>query len=382
MEQQDVDGQNRTYYRTWGRANDRAYASDGTRFVWCEGKIAAVLDSERMKVVVRLNAPDGKTLNRCCFSPDGRFVACAADETIFVWDITISGAPLVRQLVGHSGPVTFIAFSSSLISGSEDRSIKFWQSSDLLSSRRITDPSRPHGSKSILSANLFANDGTVVTTDENGAVDTWDLMTGRLKGSSPTPAPGLRDTYLRGDSLIIVWSLDWVYHVWDVYNNQLLRTLPTPPPFVDVKDLKISGDGSKIFLCGHGYIKAISMDTGELVGVVSFSEGEEGNFFVHCSKVGFSNLRSRGWDFGGPEMSYYGEFPDRLRLDLADWSAGSRCVEDTVTKKLVFRLSDRYIKSDMEMVWDGRYLLVWSSSGWLSISTVYPLDRVCRACVQ
>ena len=320
-----------------------------------------VRDSESGVVVVELDAPDGNQLSRCCISPDGRLVAATADTIIYVWDITIPGSRLVGQ-VEHSDSITFIAFPSSLVSGSYDQSLKFWQSSGFLAGSLTTDHiAGPHGSTTIESVNLFAEDGIIVTSDSSGVVKTWDLATGTHKSSFSTPAEGKRATRLAGDTLIIVGWTGGECHTWDVYKGHLLRTFLSS--LSDLWSLKISGDGSKIFGFDGNHIQAVSMQTGEDAGSSSrFGSTEGYSFFVRGSMVGIDNRHNRGWDFGGSEVSEFGEFPNRPRFDLVDWPIGRKVtpcwIEDRVTKNRVFRLPERYTKYGTEVEWDGRYLLV------------------------
>ena len=369
VQQWDVGGhQIGTSYHEADRVDHIAYALDGTRFVSCGGRAVTVRDSDSGALVVKLDSPDQMDLHRCCFSSDGRFVACAAGTTIWVWDITTLGARLVGRLVGHSSPVAFIDFSSSLISGSVDRSVKFWQGSDFL-----LDPTKPsrmtalHGSTPIMSVNLFAEEGVIVTSDESGVVKTWDLTTGRSKSSFLTPAKGIRDTHLAGDTLIVVWWVDEEkqYHIWDVGSGRLLRRVHSS--LDGVEDLKIAGDGSKIFgLCG-GCIEARSIQTGGEVGNVSHRRGFGFGLIVRGSKVEYDDHKGWGWDFGSTEVSTFKELPDRPRLDVVDWSGGRRIkprwIEDTVARRLVFRIPERYMGPEKKIGWDGRYLIVWSRYG-------------------
>ena len=365
----NVDGsQIGTSYHETDGVSDLSYAFDGTRFVSCGGRVATVRDSDSGAVVVKLDAPDRTHLDRCCFSPGGRFVVCAAGTSICVWDITISEARPVKRLVGHSDYITSLTFSSSIVSGSEDKTVKFWQSSSLLSDSTTPVQMAPfRGSAPIESVNLFAEQGTIVTSDSSGVVKTWDLATGICKSSFSTPAEGKRDLRLADDTLIIVWCalMGEEYHIWDVYQGQLLQT--TRSSLSVLVDLKISGDGSKIFGLGPDYIEAVAMRTGEDVGRVSLRNGGGYSLWVRGNKVGLGNSRSKGWDFGGREVSYFEESPDRSRLDLADYSADHgarpRWIEDTVTRRLVFRLPERFMEIHTGIGWDGRYLLIWSSSG-------------------
>ena len=356
-----------------GRVAHVAYASDGTRFVSCGGAVATVRDSESGAVLVKIDAPTRSLPFRCCcFSPDGRFVACATPDTIYVWDIAGSEARLVGNFVGHSKPIISIAFSSFLISISLDRSVKVWQSSSFLVDSMMTEKTPAQlGSVPIESIRLFAEEGVVATSDSSGAVKIWDLTTGRCEPPLPTPANGIQDIHLAGDVLIVVWWAvdDKEYRIWDVGNNRLLRTVRSS--LDEVLDLRISGDASKIFGLGGQRIEARSTQTGEDVGHVEFQNMErEGGLIVNGSQVWLTGSKDVGWDFGGQEVHRFSPsrgFPDRPRLELVDPSSNHMAkpalVQDTVTGRPVFYLPERYMKLGTRRRLDGLYLLVWSRSG-------------------
>ena len=117
-----------------------AYSSDGTRFVSCGGRIATVRDSDSGTEVVKLRAANG-IFRYGCFSSDGRFVACAVGDAVYVWDIAGPEPHIVGNFFGHTKDVISIVFTSSLISGSQDRSVKFWQigTSPTLTDKIATD---------------------------------------------------------------------------------------------------------------------------------------------------------------------------------------------------------------------------------------------------
>ena len=387
VRQWDVDGrQVGASYHEAARVDNVAYAPDGTRFVSCGEVVARVRDSESGEVVVKLDAPKGRAILKfCCFSPDGRFVACATGNAIFVWDISNLEACLVGNLVGHTNSIHFITFSTSLISGS-DLSVKFWQNSGFLTDSVATDNiPAPVGSSPITSVNLFVEDGAIITSDSSGMVKTWDLATGRCKSSFSTPAQGIQDTHLEGDSLIVVWCTvnEKEYHVWDVGKGQL-QTLRSS--LDEIYDLKISGDGSKIFGAGSKHIEARTIHSGEEAGLVEHdNRGLElhGLFgdkkkrpssdflVVRGSKVWLTGSGDTGWDFEGREVSpitLSSEIPDQPRFRLVDETPKNHTVEpawiqDTVTERPVFHLPARYMGRGMKRQWDGRYLLVWSASG-------------------
>ena len=360
-----------------GRVAYVSYASDGTHFVLCGGTVATVRDSESGAVMVKLYAPKRQPLLQCCFSPDDKFVACVATDTIYVWDITSSEARLVGNFVGHSKPIISIAFSSFLISASQDRSVKIWQSSNFRVDP-ITADNTPTllDSAQIESVHLFAEENTVVTSDSSGVVKVWDLATGGCESPFSTPAKGIQDTQLAGDPPIVVWwAVDGKeYRVWDVGNDQLLRTIPSS--LDEILDLRISGDGSKIFGLGVKHIEARSIQAGGYASCVELQEdtGKEGGLVVRGSKVWLAGSKETGWDFVGQEVSHFSlsrGFPDRPRFDLVeppvDRMAKSARVQDTVTGRVVFYLPERYMEHGTRRRLDGRHLLVWSRSGEVTV---------------
>ena len=123
-------------------------------------------------VVAKLHAWDKSlSLNLGCFSPDGRFVACAADANILVRDITNYGPRLVGHLVGNSSAILFLAFSSSLISGGFDRSMKFRKSSSFSMDPTTSNQMAAHGFfPGIRPIKLFVEEGVIVSSDSDGVV--------------------------------------------------------------------------------------------------------------------------------------------------------------------------------------------------------------------
>ena len=372
VQQWDVDGHQigSSYYEA-DEVEDLAYASDGTRFVSCGGRIVTVRDSESGVLVVKIDTSDHSSdvLNRCCFSSDGRLVVCATEIIILVWDITIPGARLVGRFV-HARYICFLASSSSsIISGSNNETVKFWQTSGFLADTTATD--QMDAPVPIRSAKLSVEDGVIVTSHSDGVVKTWDLTTGRLKSSFSTPTTGVRDTHLAGDTLIIVWWMDEKEcHIWDVYKGRLLRSFPSSMTYL--QDLKISGDRSKIFGLNRSGIRAVSMQTGEEVGRVDFETQRWERLFVDGFRVGIKDWnrargKERGWDFGGPEVSDIRDFSTQPRLCVVGWTPqvyvhGPCWIKDTVTGRRVFRFpGERYMKLTTEIEWYGRYLVFWTS---------------------
>jgi WD40 repeat protein len=255
-----------------------AFSPDHTQFALCCEKLITVQKSDSRAIVAEfcvLSDTDGDP-NYCCFSPDGRFVAAAAGNTAFVWDVTNQKPHLIKTLVGHTGDITSLVFSSpsSLISTSEDSSIKFWKIGAPQTDTVATDPGSTLSTASICSVSLQASTGIVISSDARGVVKTWDISTGLYKLSFDTPAKDYpwRDVQLIDGRLIIVWYQNGQIHVWDINRDVFLQTIDLPQ--YELQGLRISGDGSKVFCLTEGSIQAWSMDTGELVGEVKLGLGQ------------------------------------------------------------------------------------------------------------
>jgi len=382
---------------------------DGTRFFSYTGseEAATFRHSDSGEVIAELRVSDGD-FNCYCFSPDGKFVANAAGRTVHVWDVAGSHPYLVGTFVGHAGEVASLTWSSSLISASDDNTVKFWQVLASVTGPVVTDteptPFTPKSTR-IESLSLHATDGIAISSDSAGVVRKWDISTGHCRASFQTPAKGneRRDVQLINGRPVVVWYAvdnDRVgkiriagaakirlpgggkIHIWDAERGELLRMVDAPER--ESKDLRISGDGSKVFCLGGGSIRAWSIETGVATGEVELKgQPLPGSLTVDGSRiwVRFNDLSVQGWDFGIPESSpipLSNEPPSRYRLDFTDgtreWNTGPSRIKDAATGKEVFRLSGRYAKPDRAL-WGGRYLVAGYHSGEvivMDLDNLYP----------
>ena len=442
------------------------FSPDGTHFISCVmvsspnlRANATVQKSSSGAVVAQLHVP-GRACPTWCFSPDSRYVACAAQCNIHIWDITGSDPHLIKIFTG-TGIVTSLAFSFSLISLINGGPIKFWEihnllidlaaansestSSDLVSveptrlqmndgiatlgdrcyaftssfiwlptnhSTRLWKnctslmdsvtadlESTPSTLASIQSVSLQTDDGLAISSDSAGVVKIWDISTGLCMVTFQIPAKscGWADAQLRGDALVFVWypyglnhtsvtgephthaarrnHSTWYstktegIHIWSTERGEL-QTVGIPHDLI--RDLRISGDGLKVFLLGDRHIQAWSVYTGEIVGEVSL-EGQPcyNSLVVDGSRVWvhFHDSQTQGWDFGIPGSApilLSNTSPDRLRLKFINGAehpnpSPSR-IEDTVTGKEVFRFHGRYVRPTSTHL-DGQHLVAGYDSG-------------------
>jgi WD40 repeat protein len=349
-----------------------ASSSDGTHIVSCKGEVTTVQNSDSGVIVAKFSTDEKPQC--CCFSPDGKLVAVAADATAYVWDITGTDPCLINTFTGHTAPITSLAFSSSsLISASRDLSVKFWQIGAPPTDLVVGDPnSTPPVSAPVESVSLQQENSIAISSDLDGVVRTWDISTGLCKESFQIPAKdrSLRDAQVVDGRLIVVWFVDEKIHVWDTEKGELLQAVETGER--RPRDLRISGDGSIVFLLVGRFIKAWSLRTGEAVGQVELEDKPYLDLLrVDGSRicVRFCNSLILGWDFGISGSSPV-QLPnissERSHLEFIGgpswWYEGQCWIKDTVTGKAIFQLSGRYASPD-EVQWDGQYLVAGYGSG-------------------
>ena len=344
-----------------------AFSSDGAQFVSCFKETITVRNSSSGAIVTEFQAA-GES-NWCSFSPESRLVAVAVAKTAYCWDITTSEPQPVETFIGHTHEINSLIFYSptTLISASEDNSVKFWQIGAQLTNLAITDlESASHLSAPIKSVTLQSKECVAFTCDSD-VIKAWDISTGICKRSSQTPAKCYHKGYaqLVNGRLIFVWCLGKWIHVWDVENRGLLWEVDTPRRH-DVKDLRISGDGSKVFGLYASSIWAWSILTGEVVGKINIEyAGSSGSLIVNGSEVWVCQPESypKGWDFGIPGSTPV-ELSNTLLLLSPSrlWDPSQASIKNTASGEVVFQLSGRFA-NPVDVQCDETYLVAGYQSG-------------------
>ena len=360
-----------------------AFSPDGTSFVLCGGGVTTIRNSSSGVVITTIHS----NLQYCCFSSDGKFIAGTSVSTAYVWDITSSSPCLIEACVGHTGTITSLTFSSSLISSSNDKSIKFWQTCTQPTVSVITSLEHaPPTPASIVLVSLQAKDGIAISCDGAGVVRTWDILSGFRKASFHTPAGHLSrgDMKVVGNKLIVVWytynkprghRTQWLdigknigkIHIWNTESGHHFQQAVN----FQIRRLKISEDGSMVFFLGERHVEALSTWTGGFAGKVEFEDKLCNNFIVDGSRVWVQTRGSpiQGWDFGTPtstSIPISDMPPDKPHLSFISGTKGQNTdlsrIMDTVTGEVVYRLPKRYGEWTVAQ-WDGQYLVTGYKSG-------------------
>ena len=356
-----------------------ALSPNGTHFVSWRGKVATIQDFKFGVVVTNLQVPRGQ-FYCCCFSPSGELIAGGAGNTIYVWDITCSDHHLFKTFTGHTGHINALTFSSSLVSISGDKSVKFWQIGTSVDPVTIATTPTPPTSAPIRSVSLQVREGIAISSDSDGVVKIWDILTGFCESSFQTPAKDsdFGDAQLIEGRVILVWYVEDKIHIWNTEKEELLQTVKMEQCY----DLKISGDGSKIFCLNKKSVEVWSMWTGEYIGWVMIGNGKilspliaDGSRMWVCSE----DSSTEGWDFGTLDSSpipLSNTFPDRSHLNFmwgtCWWPGSPSRINHTTTGREIFQLAGRYAQpSDAQ--WDGQYLVSGYRTGEVLILDFNPV---------
>ena len=356
-----------------------AFSPDGTHFVGWGGEVATIQSSDSGVVIATVEAPYS-SFECCCFSPNSKLIAGAFVNNIYVWDITGSKTCLVETCIGHTENIASLTFCSSLISSSYDWSVKFWKIGTPLMDPVATDLGNiPPAPAPIISVSLQAEYSIAISCDKTGVVKTWDILTGICKATLHTSVRySERDMRVVDNRLIVVWCTFGQVHIWDSKKEEHPQQAKTGPNTA-IKSLRISGDGSKVFLLGKRCVQALSTWTGEVVGEVRFEDNLLNKpFIVDGSRVWVQTKDSpvQGWDFETLDLTPQGSTPILLsemppdpsipHLDFIDGNreqdSGLSRIKDRVTGKEVYWLPERYGEFSVAQ-WDGQYLVAGYRSG-------------------
>jgi WD40 repeat protein len=366
-------------------------SQDGAHFaLWSNNDVVTIQNVESGATVAKCPMPiPCSTSIHSSFSPNGSLVAVSNYDTAYIWDITHSTPLLINTFIGHIGAITSLTFSSpsTLISASNDKSVKFWQIGGLSADPVANDtkPTQPI-STPIRSVSLQAENGVVISIDQDGVVRVWDISTGICKTSIQTPAKDINcgemtDAQMIDRRLIFVWLGKEGINIWDTKEGK--------PQMIKVSwdiscGLRISGDGSKVFLLTGGFIQAWSMQTRTAAGKVWVEDMpspasdrvktpscyldplrvDGSRIWVH-----FMDRSTQGWDFGVSGSSPVtlpntpSEKPHLCFIcDISQWGISQSRIEDTVTGEEVFQLCGEYEKP-VDVQWDRQYLVAGYESG-------------------
>ena len=87
------------------------FSPDHTLFALSNGEVVTIKNFNSTEIMAELCVASS-IATWCCFSPDGRLVAVAADKIIYVWDITSPDPYLIETFIGNTEAINSLVFSS------------------------------------------------------------------------------------------------------------------------------------------------------------------------------------------------------------------------------------------------------------------------------
>ena len=342
-----------------------ALSPDGTQIALCKGKVVKVQNFKSGIIVAEFHVANGSS-SHCCISPDGRLVAAAVEKIVYVWDIAGADSHPIGTFIGHTANIIALAFSSPscLISACWDRLVKFWQIGTPSTEPVQNDPtSAPSASAEFKSMILHAKNDITVTSDGDGVVRVWDLSNGLCKASFQTPAAGAdcSNCQLIDGRLIMAWYAERKIHVLDIEKQELLEVDGPEDTFYQ---LRISGDGIRIFCMGFSHLQSYSTLTGKKLQRVKF-EGIpwDMTWIMDGSRVWLYTYHggSQGWDFGtsGSQPIELSDPPIQPHPNGAMlWDPIQNRVKDVATGRVICEPPKRYGEPS-HVQWKNLYLVIY-----------------------
>jgi WD40 repeat protein/serine/threonine protein kinase len=213
------------------------------------------------------------------FSQDGsRIISGSQDNTIRLWDS--EGGQLLKSFRGHDGAVRTVAFAESdqvILSGSHDNSIRKWNISEYEEIRVLQGQVLEGHVDAILSAGFSPDGERIVTASRDRTARTWEAVTGQplkvfAEGHSFLATSA---AFFPGGKRLATGAVDNTVRIWDADSGtQFVRLEHTGRAAA----LTISNDGKRVITGGDDYSANVwNADTGDLVFSLKKSETSKGH---------------------------------------------------------------------------------------------------------
>jgi RNA polymerase sigma factor (sigma-70 family) len=213
------------------------------------------------------------------YSPDGKVLAVSGQQTIELWDP--ESGRLLHTLKGHNDIVWCMAFSSdgkSMVSGSDDKTIRFW---DVATGQQVRQIPHNKGVGKIAwspDSKLLASIDQTKESSQGGSawypdsrVRMWDTVTGKEVRQLVLPARevhpkvwgGFASVGFAPDSkTILTGAMDGTFRVWDAASGRERRQIADFAG--SAGDFAFAPDGQTVAVTdGGSAIRLIDLATGK-----------------------------------------------------------------------------------------------------------------------
>lgn len=233
-------------YFTYPNRNTLEFSPDGKLLVTAGNNTPLVWDILTGSVAYKL-VGHKKDVADVSFSSNGQLIATASDDGIGkIWSVK-DGACLVN-LVGHSRGLLSITFGpdgEKVLTSSWDRTVKIWDAS----SGKVKKTLNKHTNK-IVSAVFSPNGELVLTSDQDGKTYIWNAKSGKLKYSFESYHDVRAADFSPDGQYIIVSAVDYdLGRSTSIYHSSSGKLFRSFDKAFIVGDRKVFGlDGKSLLL--------------------------------------------------------------------------------------------------------------------------------------
>lgn len=249
-----------------------AYSPDGSLVVYGQTDGRVVLRNANSGTVIREINAHGQQVNSVAFSPNGtQFASGSDDSTAIVFNV--SDGSVARTLSGHAFGVTAVAFSPTdptvLLTGSIDQTARLWDvttGATLVTFAPVTQNNTVvSGHTNSITAVAFAPDGaTLITGSDDQTVKLWQVSGGAETRTFTGSAARIASVAFSNDGLsVAAGSTDGTVRIWTVADGALTRTFS--PCQSAVRSVMFSEDDSQL-LVAIAARNSIQLDTSPPAG--------------------------------------------------------------------------------------------------------------------
>lgn len=222
-----------------------AFSPDGRLLVTGSGEGDVIVWDASTGAQVRMLRHTSGGVAWVTFSPDGERVAFSALGTVELWSVT---GTRLAVFPGHTdivGPVAFSPDGSMLVSGSADRTVRFWSTAERI------DRSEPlPGHTEAVYSVAYSPDGRLLASASfDGTIGLWDTASGGLVRRLTGHTGWVRCVAFTPDGTSLLSSGDdHTVRLWDVASGLSLRTFEGNED--NVFSISVSPDGRRVASAG------------------------------------------------------------------------------------------------------------------------------------